>query len=127
MMRRKWDEVSDESLVHRAPEEHIDLAEAVRLLVRARYPNDRWVEEIRSDDWVHRGSLDPDQISTVRAAIQVLCDAVKSGTFRVRGEIDGRVSDFVMTWPTDRFWRIDSLDIFGSTLTVSSVIEYPWQ
>ena len=115
--------------------EPIAPAEAVRALVRVRYPEDSWVDEITSywfrghwvgddqiapDDSHTRGPLhlDPTQISeraAVKAAIKYLRADVNAGSVRLRGELNGRVGDI------DEIWCcLGNLNIFDRTLTISA-------
>jgi hypothetical protein len=123
--------------------EPIAPAEAVRALVRVRYPEASWVDEITSywfrRQWVGDDRMTPDhsaprdplnlytpdplhpdptQISeraAVKAAIEYLRADVNAGSVRLRGELNGRVGDI------DEMWCcLGNLDVFDRTLTISA-------
>jgi hypothetical protein len=117
-------------------DEYIAPAEAVRALVRVRYPEDPWVDEITSywfrHHWVgplpDRGvrdagpldplCFDPTQISAkaaVKAAVRYLLADVNAGSVRLRGELNGHVGDI------DEMWCfLGDLDVFDRTLAISA-------
>jgi hypothetical protein len=116
-------------------DEYIAPAEAVRALVRVRYP-DPWVEEITSYWFRHHwvgplpdrgvreaglGTLDPlyfdpTQISAkaaVNAAVKYLLADVSAGSVRLRGELNGRVRNI-----DEVCCHLGEFDIFDGTLTI---------
>jgi hypothetical protein len=93
-------------------------AEALRLLLRVRYPEDPWVDEITSDWYLHLDhEWDPIEISafaSLTAAGGLLRREVTAGNIRLRGHLnDGHSTDIEEVW-----CYLGDIDAFAGTLTI---------
>jgi hypothetical protein len=96
----------------------ITLADAIRLLLRVRYPHDPWVDEITSDTYLHLDhQWDPIEISAFAAlnvANGLLQQEVRAGNVRLRGNLNGRRSGVI-----EGMWcYLGEIDAFFGTLRI---------
>jgi hypothetical protein len=99
-------------------DDFITSAAAIRLLLRVRYPEEPWVDEITSDWYLHLDhQWDPIQISAfaaLNAATGLLQQEVSAGNARLRGQLNGRRSSDI-----EGMWcYVGEIDAFAGTLTV---------